>query len=76
MCIRDSCCIPQTLKFDDLCHNFYSHEDLDASGAILTATKDTTGAIIDMTLAYGDENGAPIPLTVPTADAASVSVIR
>lgn len=63
----------QTLKFDNLCANFYEHEDLDGSGAVLTAKKDATGAIIDMTLATSSNNGAPIPLTIPTADAASVS---
>ncbi|CAM9431671.1 unnamed protein product, partial [Hapterophycus canaliculatus] len=64
----------ETLKFDNLCHNFYQHEDLDSSGAVLTATKDTTGAIIGMTLATANNNGAPIPLTVPTASAESVSL--
>ncbi|CAM9819067.1 unnamed protein product, partial [Scytosiphon promiscuus] len=66
--------IEQTLKFDNLCHNFYQHEYLDNSGAVLTATKDSTGAITGMTLATTSENGAPIPLTVPTADADSVSL--
>ncbi|CAM9818998.1 unnamed protein product [Scytosiphon promiscuus] len=64
----------ETLKFDNLCHNFYQHEYLDNSGAVLTATKDSTGAITGMTLATTSENGAPIPLTVPTADADSVSL--
>lgn len=64
----------QTLKFDNLCHNFYEHEDLDNSGAILTATKDPAGTIIGMALATTKANGAPIPLTVPTASVASVGL--
>lgn len=64
----------QTLKFDNLCHNFYQHADLDSSGAVLTATKDATGEIIGMALSTTNNNGAPIPLTVPTTTAASVRI--
>ncbi|CAM9973823.1 unnamed protein product, partial [Pylaiella littoralis] len=64
----------ETLKFDNLCYNFYEHEDLDNSGAVLTATKDSAGAIIGMTLEATNNNGAPIPLTVPTASVSSVNL--
>lgn len=64
----------KTLKFDNLCHNFYQHEDLDSTGAVLTASKDATGAIIGMTLDAPANSGAPIPLTVPTSSAASISL--
>lgn len=63
----------QTLKFDNLCHNFYQHENLDSSGAILTASKDATGAITSISLAASD-TGAPIPLTVPTSAANDISL--
>ena len=63
----------QTLKFDNLCHNFYQHEDLDNSGAVLTATKDTLGNIIGMALSTTSNNGAPVPLTVPASIADTVS---
>ncbi len=66
--------VEQTLKFDNLCHNFYQHEDLDNSGAVLTATKDPSGAITGMTLSTTSNNGAPIPLTVTAAAAAANSV--
>ena len=63
----------QTLKFDNLCHNFYQHEWLDGSGAVLTATKDPLGTITGMALTTTSDNGAPIPLTVPSASASAVS---
>lgn len=63
----------QTVKFDNLCNNFFDHENLDGSGAVITAKKDATGAIVDMTLAVTSDLGAPIPLTVPTAEANTVS---
>lgn len=62
----------KTLKFDDLCHNFYQHEDLDNTGAVITAAKDATGAITGFAL-DGPTSGAPIPLTVPSSQAASIS---
>ncbi|CAN0017372.1 unnamed protein product, partial [Ectocarpus sp. 13 AM-2016] len=67
--------IQQTLKFDNLCHNFYQHADLDSSGAVLTATKDPSGAITGFSLETSSNNGAPIPLTVPTAVAAEIDLI-
>eukprot|EP00903_Cladosiphon_okamuranus_P009435 g8995.t1 len=62
----------QTLKFDNLCHNFNQHESLDSSGAVLTATKDPDGTITGMALTTSSNNGAPIPLTVPSASAAAI----
>lgn len=67
-------CSEQTLKFDNLCHNFYQHEDLDNSDAVVTLTKDAAGAITAVAMTAAVENGAPIPFTVPTAIAASVSI--
>ena len=60
-------------KFDDLCMEFTQHEDLDASGALLTATMDNlTGDISGITLSTNGPVGL-IPFTVPTANTGSVS---
>ncbi|CAM9115233.1 unnamed protein product [Sphacelaria rigidula] len=62
----------KSVKFDDLCANFQEHEALDADSPTVTATKDAaTGSILGMSL---DSTGGAgvIPVTVPTADAASV----
>lgn len=61
----------QTLKFDNLCQNFYQHEDLDNSAALMTATLDVNGAITKVALATGSDAGT-IPLTVPSGDATAV----
>lgn len=61
----------QTLKFDNLCQNFYQHEDLDNSAALMTATLDVTGAITKVALATGSDAGT-IPFTVPTSEATAV----
>eukprot|EP00903_Cladosiphon_okamuranus_P012911 g12054.t1 len=65
----------QTLKFDDLCHNFYQHEGLDATGAVITVAKDATGDITTITLSGAPNSGAPIPLTVPSSLSTSISAV-
>lgn len=62
----------QTVKFDDLCYNFYEHEYLDQSEPILTISKNEAGLITGLTMANTLLNGAPIPFTVPTVDAQQV----
>lgn len=62
----------QTLKFDDLCYNFYEHEYLDQSEPILTISKNEAGLITGSTMTNTLLNGAPIPFTVPTVDAQQV----
>ena len=60
-------------KFDDLCMEFTQHEDLDSSGAVLTATLDnTSGAISGFSLSSNGPIGL-IPLTVPSSQTGSVS---
>eukprot|EP00752_Nemacystus_decipiens_P008085 g7226.t1 len=65
----------ETMKFDNLCHNFNQHEWLDESGAVLTVEKDDGGAITGITVATTNDNGAPIPLTVPTEDAETLGAL-
>ena len=53
-----------SMKFDDLCTDFAAHEDLDASGALFTASIDSvTGEINSLTLVSGSIGY--IPLTIP-----------
>lgn len=54
----------QSLKFDNLCRNFYEHEDLDNSGAIPIAAKDPAETIVGMSMSVANNNGAPMPLTI------------
>eukprot|EP00904_Undaria_pinnatifida_P011670 jgi/Undpi1/7633/HiC_scaffold_23.g10106.m1 len=61
-----------TLKFDDLCFNFYEHQYLDESDTTLTVSKNAEGLITGMTMVNNVVNGAPIPFTVPTANAEQV----
>ena len=63
----------QTLKFDDLCFNFYEHQYLDESDTTLTVSKNAEGLITGMTMVNNVVNGAPIPFTVPTANAEQVT---
>lgn len=63
----------QSVKFDDLCQNFQEHEALDADSPVVTASVDATGAIVGMTLESTGVAGV-IPVTVPTSDAATVSI--
>ncbi|CAN0374160.1 unnamed protein product [Pylaiella littoralis] len=52
-------------KFDDQCTEFTLHEDLDGSGAVLTATVDNvSGLMSNITLSASGTAGV-IPLTVP-----------
>ena len=61
----------QSNKFDDHCAEFALHEDLDASGALLTATLDNeTGDISDIALSASGTAGL-IPLTVPSSNSVS-----
>lgn len=62
----------QTLKFDELCYNFYEHEYLDQSEAVITVSKNEAGLITGLTMANALANGAPVPFTVKTADAQQV----
>lgn len=59
----------QSSKFDDQCTQFTLHEDLDASGAVITATLDNvSGDISGLSLSASGDAGL-IPLTVPSANA-------
>ena len=59
----------QSNKFDDQCAQFTLHEDLDASGAVITATLDNvSGDISGLSLSASGDAGL-IPLTVPSANA-------
>ena len=62
----------QTLKFDDLCYNFYEHEYLDQSEPVLTISKNEAGLITGLTMTNTLLNGTLIPFTVPTVDAQQV----
>eukprot|EP00903_Cladosiphon_okamuranus_P021170 g19446.t1 len=58
-------------KFDDHCAEFTLHEDLDGSGAVITATIDNvSGAISGLSLSASGTAGL-IPLTVPSSNALS-----
>ena len=60
-------------KFDDLCQEFTQHEDLDASGALVTATLDkSSGEISGLSLFTNGPVGL-IPLTIPTSESGSIS---
>lgn len=62
----------QSIKFDDLCSNFQQHEALDSSGAYVEMTVNEDGTVAGMSYVAGSGAGL-VPLTVPTASAASVS---
>ena len=56
-----------SVKFDDLCTNFAAHEDLDSSGAVVTASIDSvTGVISSFSLSTSNNIGY-IPLTIPNS---------
>eukprot|EP00903_Cladosiphon_okamuranus_P014293 g13275.t1 len=60
-------------KFDDQCAEFGQHEDLDASGAVLTATVDNeTGDISSVSLTASGTAGV-IPFTVPSTNTVSTA---
>lgn len=60
------------MKFDDLCTDFKFHEALDSSSPYATMGLDATGAVTGFTYVAGS-GASLVPLTVPTALAASVS---
>ena len=62
----------QSIKFDDLCTDFQLHEALDDSSPYATMALDATGAVTGFEYVSGSGAGL-VPLTVPTASAASVS---
>lgn len=60
-------CNLQSNKFDDHCTEFTLHEDLDGSGAVLTATLDNvSGSISGVSLSASGTAGL-IPFTVPSS---------
>lgn len=61
----------QSVKFDDMCSEFTLHEELDYSGALLTATVDNVvGDITGLSLSASGTSGY-IPLTVPSSTSVS-----
>lgn len=62
-----------SIKFDDLCSEFTLHEQLDASGVLVTATMDTvSGEISSLSLSSSGIAGY-IPFTVPNGTIISTS---
>eukprot|EP00903_Cladosiphon_okamuranus_P014195 g13189.t1 len=62
----------KSIKFDDLCTDFQLHEALDASTPYATMALDATGAVTGFRYVSGS-GASLVPLTVPTASAASIS---
>ena len=65
----------QSVKFDDLCTNFRDHEDLDASGSVVTMTKTMVGEITNMRLSSSTgKDAGVVPVTFPTTTANALPV--
>lgn len=64
--------MPQSVKFDDLCTNFKHHESLDESMPYVTMSLNEDGSMAGMEYVKGSGSAGLVPLTVPTASAASV----
>ena len=78
MCVCVCVCLSVTLqsvKFDDLCTDFKHHENLDFSASVVTVTKSSDGAIIDMALSHsGTVDATVVPVTVPKSEASKMQV--
>lgn len=76
MCVLCVYFLYQSNKFDDQCTEFALHEELDGSGAVLTATLDNvSGFMSNITLSTSGTAGI-IPLTVPTTGLVRKTTLR